>query len=204
MKDVITLYIADDHQIVVDGLKLLIGNDDCIRIVGYAYDGATARADIIERRPDLALIDRRMPGLDGIALLHTLRKLVPETRFVMLSMDTEQHYIRDAQSAGASGYLQKNVGKEELRKCLKTVAGGGQYFPDLRSAKPEAAVTMFTPRELEILKLVLEEQTSFAIAEKLSLSRFTVETHRKNIGRKTETNTLIGLINFLREHKIEL
>ncbi len=200
----VTLYIADDHQIIVDGLKLLIGSEDNIRIVGYAYDGATARADILERKPDLALLDRRMPGLDGLELILTLRKVVPDTKFIILSMDTNQRSIRDAMNSGASGYLLKNVGKEELRKCLKTVSEGGQYFPDLQITKKETDASLFTPRELEILKLVLEEKTSSEIADQLVLSRLTVDTHRKNIGRKTNTNTLIGLINFLHEHKIEL
>lgn len=200
-KSTLTLYLADDHQIVIDGLKLLIGNEDGLQITGYANDGLKAREEIIIKKPDIALVDFSMPGMTGLELIFSLRKVVP-TRFIILSMYDNPRQIRDAISAEAAGYILKNVGKAELLQCLRTVMDGGTFFPDQRKLKPEAGVSLFTPRETEIMKLILEGHTTSAIAEDLCLSRLTVETHRKNICRKTGTNNALALDKFLRDNNI--
>lgn len=198
-----TLYLADDHQIIIDGLKLLIGSEESIRIIGYANDGATACQDILMRKPDLALIDYSMPKMNGLDLIRTLRKQV-ETRFVMLSMYDSPRQIKDARDNNASGYILKNAGKQELMKCLATVMKGGTYFPDLQQIKQDLPKSIFTPREIEILRFMLDGVKTADIAEELALSPLTVETHRKNICRKTETNNVHALNKFLQEHKIEI
>ena len=203
MKQPVTLYLADDHQIVVDGLKLLISSEENIKIVGSANDGDIACKEIIIRRPDLALIDLRMPGLNGLELVFKLKRILPDTRFIILSMHGNPRDIRDAMNGGASGYLLKNSGKEALVNCLSTVIRGEKYFPNLHKVKSTGNKPVFTPRELEILKLVLEEYTTAQIADQLCLSPFTVETHRKNIGRKANSSTSIGLIKFLQDNHIE-
>lgn len=203
MKTPLTLYLADDHQIVIDGLKLLIGNEDSLQITGYANDGLKAREEIIIKKPDIALVDFSMPGMTGLELIFSLRKVVP-TRFIILSMYDNPRQIRDAISAEAAGYILKNAGKAELLQCLRTVMDGGTFFPDRRKLKPEAGMSLFTPRETEIMKLILEGHTTSAIAEDLCLSRLTVETHRKNICRKTETNNALALAKFLQDNNITL
>jgi len=200
----VTLYLADDHQIVVDGLKLLIGGEENIIIVGSANDGDTACKDIIAKKPDLALIDLRMPGMTGLELIYKLTKIVPNTRFIILSMHGNPRDIRDAMNGGAAGYLLKNTGRAALLNCISAVISGEKSFPSLPKNKPGATKAIFTPRELEILKLVVEECTTAQIAEQLCLSPFTVETHRKNIGRKANASTSFGLIKFLRDNQIEL
>lgn len=204
MKTYSTLYLADDHQIVIDGLKLLIGNEDNIRVVGYANDGETACAEIAARKPDLALIDFSMPKMNGLELIFTLRKTLPDTRFIILSMYDNPREIKAAQNGGASGYILKNANKTELMQCLNTVLAGNTYFPDLKVKLVDQEKALFTPREIEIIKLVLDEYTSAEIASQLHLSHATVDTHRKNINRKTETNTPLGLSKFLLEHQIKL
>lgn len=205
MNKPITIYLADDHQIIIDGLMLLIGSEASMKVVGYAKDAATACKEIAVKRPDLAIIDLRMPGeQDGMDVLHLLRKTVPDTRFIILSMHDKQEHIRDARSAGAAGYLLKNSGRAELMKCLSAVLEGKEYFPDLKSTKAINSKPLFTPRETQILKLVLEEHTTAQIANKLSLSTYTVETHRKNICRKANANTPLGLVNFLRDNEIKI
>jgi two-component system nitrate/nitrite response regulator NarL len=204
MKTYITLYLADDHQIVIDGLRLLIGNEDHIKIVGHSNDGETACADLLERKPDLALIDFSMPKLNGLELIFSLRKRLPDTKFIILSMYDNPRNIKAAQNGGASGYILKNVNKTELMKCLNAVLAGNTYFPDLKMKQVDQTKSLFTPREIDIIKLVLDEHTSAQIAIELNLSQGTVDTHRKNINRKTETNTPLGLSKFLQENQIKI
>jgi len=205
MKTPATLYIADDHQIVIDGLKMLIGNDETFRIIGTANDTETARTEIISKKPDLALVDLRMPKeKEGLDMIFSLLKTARNTRFVILSMHSEQHYMRDALNRGVSGYLLKNANKEDLKKCLTTVLKGESYFPNLVPVKGMRDQSLFTPREVQILKLILEGLTTAKIADRLSLALHTVVTHRKNICRKTRENTPLGFSKFLKEHHIEL
>lgn len=203
MNKPVTLYLADDHQIVIDGLKLLISNEENLRIVGSANDGEMACAEIKMKRPDIALIDFSMPKLTGLELIYTLKKTVPDTKFIILSMYGKLNDIRNARNAGASGYILKNAGKGELMQCLSAVLNNGFYFPDLQNKK-EVDKSLFTPRELEILKLVLEGQTTTRIADQLSLAHSTVVTHRKNICRKTGESTPLGFLKFLQDNQIEL
>lgn len=204
MNPPVTLYLADDHQIVIDGLKLLISNEESVKIVGYATDGNTACEGIKIMKPSLALIDFSMPGLNGLELINTLRKIVPETKFIILSMHDSQRYMKDALSAGACGYLLKNAGKAELLKCISKVLNGDKYFPNIQAKKDTLKKALFTPRETEILKLILDEFTTAEIANKLSLSHHTVDVHRKSIVRKANTKTPLGISKFLRENQIEL
>jgi len=203
MNTPVTLYLADDHRIVVDGLKLLIGSEASIRIVGYAYDGETAKNEILDRKPDVALIDFSMPGLNGMELISTLRKQVP-TRFIILSMYDNPRQIKDAMNGGAYGYILKNVGKQELMKCLTAVIAGETHFPNLPKQKEEQAKAAFTPREIEIVKLIIEGVTTAGIAKELFLSVRTVETHRKNICRKTGTSTTLALSKYIQDNPIEI
>lgn len=199
-----SIYLADDHQIVIDGLKLLIGGESSMKVVGSAADGETAREEILIKRPDIALVDLMMPRLDGMQLITTLRKVATGTKFVVLSMDDSQRSMRDAMSYGASGYLLKNAGKTELMKCLMLVLQDEIYFPNLRNGKELLNQSLFTPKEIEIIRLVLQNRTSADIAEELSLSPHTVTVHRKNIARKTNTKTPLSLQQFLKENSIDL
>lgn len=198
-----TIYLADDHQLVIEGLKLLIG-EDLMKIVGSANDGSTAKEDILNKRPDIALVDLRMPGLDGIQLIASLRKIAASTRFVVLSMHDSQRYMRDAENYGAYGYLLKNAGKAELIKCLTAVLRGEKYFPNIHTKKEHLNKSIFTPKEIEVIKLVLDGNTTADIAEELSLSPHTINVHRKNIARKSNTRNPLDLARFIQEQGIEL
>ena len=198
----ITLFLADDHQIVIDGLYLLISNEFGFKILGSATDGKKAYKEILLKKPDIALIDLKMPGMNGIELINSLKKQV-KTHFIILSMHSDNRYISDAMNYGASGYLLKNTGKAELMNCIYKVMDGEKYFPR-KSNNVQDNISIFTPRELEILKLVINEFTTQEIALQLNLSHFTIETHRKNICRKANTKTAIGLIKYISENGIEL
>ncbi len=199
-----TIYLVDDHQIVIDGLKLLIGNEENIKVVGAANDADTAFREIVAKRPDIALVDLSMPpGMNGLDLIYKLRKAVPHTKFIILSMHSNPREIRDAMNGGAAGYLMKNVGQSMLLKCLASVMQGEHCVPNLSKAKNDAK-PMFTPRELEVIRLVLLDHTSLEIAEQLCLSKNTVDVHRKNICRKAEVTTTLGLKKYVDEHRIKL
>lgn len=198
----VTLYLADDHQIVIDGLKLLISSELNIQVVGMANDGDTTYNELKIKKPDIALVDLRMPGMNGLQLIIKLKKII-DTKFIILSMYNDKRYINDAIDYGASGYLLKNAGKKEVMDCIDTIMNGHTYFPG-ELIKKNDSDELFTPRELEIIKLIINEETTQNIAQKLNLSHYTVETHRKNICRKTNTNTAIGLYKFLVNNKMDV
>lgn len=200
-----TIYLADDHQIIIDGLKLLISDETSMKVVGYANDGDKAYKDIQAWKPDIAIIDLRMPpGMSGLDIVLKLSRVMKETKFIILSMHEQKREIRDAMKGGAAGYLLKNTGKAELMKCLTAVLNGELYFPSLRAIKEAAEKELFTPRELDIVKLIIQKYTTQQIADELCLSKHTVDVHRKNIGRKTNTNTPLALKDFIQDNHIEL
>lgn len=205
MNNPATIYLADDHKIILDGLKRLIGDEPSLKVIGTAHDGQTAYREIINKKPDLALIDLRMPpGMSGLELMQQLSRVVKDTRFIILSMHEDKQYIRDAKAGGAAGYLLKNADQAELLKCLRTVLDGGTCFPKLPGLPGYGDKPLFTHKETEVVKLIIAEHTTIEIAEQLCISRHTVDVHRKNICRKTNTNTAIGLLKFLHEHNITL
>lgn len=200
-----TIYLVDDHKIVLDGLKLLIDDGANFRVVGTAVDSDTAYREIVTKRPTLALIDLRMhETLAGLDLLYRLTRVVKDTKFIILSMHGDKQYIRDAMNGGAMGYLLKDGGQAELLKCLLTVLKGETCFPKLPVVAAAGGKPLFTQKESEIIKLVLAEYTSAEIADRLSISPKTVGVHRKHICRKTNATTPLGWMKFLQEFNITL
>lgn len=192
----LTVYIADDHQIVIDGIALLLDSDADLIIVGMANNGEAAYEDILRLQPDIAIVDVRMPGKDGLQLIQTLRKKVT-TKFIVLTMQMDKRILVDAEHFGAKGFLLKNSGKDELLRCIRKVANGERHFPPM--VKQET-ISVLSPRELDILALVLKGLTTQQISEQLNLSPYTVETHRKNIYRKTDCNNVAMLMQYAREN----
>lgn len=201
MKESINIFLADDHQIVIDGLMLLLKNEANIIIAGTTTDGEKAWEQIPQLKPDIALIDLRMPGKDGLQIIRGLGHKI-NTRFIILSMHSDRRYITDAMNYGASGYLLKNTGKEALIDTIYRVWKGEKCFPDTKAGGKSHNETFLTPRELDVLKLIINECTSQEIAEKLSLSQYTVDTHRKSIYRKTGAKNLIGLVKYAIDQNI--
>lgn len=204
MTDPITIYLADDHQIIIDGLKLLFSDESSMKVVGHANDGDTAYTYIQAWKPDIAIVDLRMPGMSGLDIVLKLSRVMKNTKFIILSMHDQKREIRDAMKGGAAGYLLKNTGKTELMKCLAAVMKGELYFPDMPVVKETAEKNLFTPRELDIVKLIIQKYTTNQIADELCLSKHTVDVHRKNICRKTNTSTALALKDFIQDNHIEL
>jgi len=203
------IYIVDDHQMLIDGLKALLSDEKHISIVGENILPKQALKEIGEYRPDIVLTDINMPEMDGIELTREIKKQQPDIKIIALSMFGERETISDMLKAGVSGYILKNTGKQELLKAIDKVANGGTFFSDEISSEmmrpatpPEAKEISLSQREIEVIELIAKEYTNAKIAEALFISERTVETHRKNIFRKTDTKGVIGLLKYCVDKRI--
>lgn len=203
------IYIVDDHQMLIDGLKALLSDEKHISLVGENTSAKVALKEVGEYRPDIVLTDINMPEMDGIELTREIKKQQPEVKVIALSMYGERETISDMLKAGVSAYILKNTGKQELLKAIEKVASGGTFFSDEVSAEmmrtyPEQAAKeiSLSQREIEVIELIAQEYTNARIAEALFISERTVETHRKNIFRKTDTKSVIGLLKYCVDKRI--
>ena len=206
----ITLLLADDQSIILDGLEALLGQDSEIEVVGRASNGMEAVEQAKKLNPDVVLMDISMPQMDGIEATKVLLQQCKSTRVLVLSMYDHPDLIREIMESGAHGYVLKNVAKEELGLALRTVAAGEQYMtPGVRAilAKDnrftdragELGGNVLTKREQEVVKLVCKEYTTQEIADALFLSSQTVDTHRKNIMHKLTVKNTAGLVKYAKE-----
>ena len=207
----ITLALVDDHQIVIDGLTSLLKGHDKFN---FAF-ATTNSGEVIEKMADtpvdVLLTDVMMPKLPGNQLAKQVKEKYPKVKILALSMSGQGDLVNEMiNDADISGYVLKNIGKQELVNALEKIANGGIYFSEevidelqrasnRRKQKEEAHLT---GREVEIIQLIEKEYNNKQIAETLYISERTVETHRKNIFRKTNTNSVIGLVKYAYEHKL--
>jgi len=208
------LLLVDDHQILLDGIKALLKDEKQFEIIGEATRCSVAIEILKKISPDIVITDIQMPEMSGIEFTIIIRKQYPHIKVLALSMSGEEGMIAEMVESGISGYVLKNTGKEELRDALLKVAGGGMYFSEevtatlthaLRHKKEMSdseKAAHVTPREKEIIKLIAKEYSNKKISDTLFISERTVETHRKNIFRKTNTKSVIGLLKWAQEHKI--
>lgn len=199
----IRIVIAEDHQSLIDGIKLLFENQDWIEVVGQANDGYELVKQVFNHKPDIVLTDIRMPKIDGISATKQIKEICPDCKVIAFSMFEQEDVVFQMKEAGASGYLMKNVSLQTLLEAIKNVADGEEYFPSL-SKKLDEKVSHLSPREKEILNLIGSGKTTKEIADKLCLSEMTVSTHRKNICRKLNLEGKIDIIRYATEHKFEL
>ncbi|MCO5235822.1 MAG: response regulator transcription factor [Chitinophagaceae bacterium] len=210
MNQPLKLIIADDHVLFIEGLRSLIQEEKDLLITAVANNGKEL-LDIIHREiPDIVLMDINMPVLDGIEATRYLKQAYKEVKIVILSTYNEDHLIEKAKQNGANGYLLKNSSKEDLLHTIRLVAQGQSSFPyrspripDLFSEN-DSFLKQFniTGRELEIIKYIKEGHTNQQIADKLFLSIYTVETHRKNIMRKLNLTNPAQLMKFIIENNL--
>lgn len=187
----IRIVIAEDHQALIDGITLLLMQEEEIQIVGTANDGEKLIEEVQKFKPDLVLTDIRMPKIDGIAATKIIKKEFPETKVIAFSMFDQDEAVRQMIEAGASGYLLKNSGLAEVKEAIYKVTAGEVYFDagvnignqDSRNTNKSDEESL-SQRQLEILKLVGQGLSNIEISEKLFIGRTTVETHRKNMIRK--------------------
>lgn len=205
------LALVDDHQIVIDGLlSLLKGHDN----FGFAF-ATTDPTEVItllkQHKVDILLTDVMMQKMPGNELARLVREHFPHIKILALSMSSQGDMVNDMiNDADISGYVIKNIGKQELINALDTIAKGNIYFSEevinelqrISQRKKKNEEAHLTEREIEIITLIEKEYNNKQIAEALFISERTVETHRKNIFRKTNTNSVIGLIKYAYEHKL--
>ena len=207
----VTLAIVDDHQIVIDGLKSLLHGHPVFQVEIETTEPLLMKG-LLEKKPvDILLTDVMMPGMNGAELAKTVHQRFPKIKILALSMSGQGDLVNQMiNESDISGYVLKNIGKQELLTALEKISSGGIYFGDevlnemLKSSdrKRSSEEAHLTLREVEIIKLIEKEYSNKKIADTLFLSERTVETHRKNIFRKTKTSSLIGLIKYAYEHKL--
>jgi DNA-binding NarL/FixJ family response regulator len=207
----ISLGIVDDHQIVIDGLKSLLHGHDQFEVLIECTQPLEMIA-LIDKNPiDILMTDVMMPGLNGAELSKLVHQKFPEIKILALSMSGQGDLVNQMiDDADISGYVLKNIGKQELVKALEKISGGGIYFSEevlqemtrASEMKKENEEAHLTAREIEIIQLIEKELSNKQIAESLFLSERTIETHRKNIFRKTNTSSVIGLVKYAYEHKL--
>ena len=210
----IRIIIADDHHILLDGLKAMLQKHKDIEIVGLFSNGRQVFDALPKLNVDIALVDINMPEMDGHELTRNIKEFYPAVSVITLSMHDDAAHIMEMVEAGISGYLLKNVNDKELLEAIRTVAQGKMYFCSEVSEKIATIVLQqqrkleqpeepkLTDRELEILKLISQEYSNAQIANTLFISERTVETHRKNMLRKTSNKTIVGLLKYALERQI--
>jgi len=206
------IILVDDHQMLIDGLSAILSANKDIEILKTYTNGNILLDEIEGLNPEIILTDISMPEIDGYELTKRIKKINPAIQVIALSMSGNITDINKMIDVGISGYVLKNVGNQELIEAIHKVAQGKMHFSDdvmeemvkNKHAKPEKQEEQakLTERELEILKLIVQELNNAEIADKLFISERTVETHRKNMIRKFNTKTIVGLIKYAMDHKL--
>ncbi len=207
----ITLGLVDDHQIVIDGLTSLLKGNDQFEFAFATTNSNDVVSKINSTPIDILLTDIMMPQLSGSQLAKEVKQKFPKVRILALSMSGQGDLVNEMiEDSDIAGYVLKNIGKQELVNAIEKIANGGIYFSDEvldeleRSSKRKKQndEVHLTAREIEIIKLIEKEFNNKMIAESLYISERTVETHRKNIFRKTNMNSVIGLVKYAYLNKL--
>ena len=201
----IRILIADDHQLVREGLRLLITGFAHCEVVGDAREGGEAVRLARELAPDIVLLDISMPGMNGIEACRGVLAEQPQSKVVMLSMHPDQDYVLHSVEAGAKGYVLKDSAPEELEQALRQVTRGGTYFSPqvtgalmarLRGGVEPAPVVNLSMRQHEVLRLICEGHSNRSIGQRLRISPKTVDTHRTQLMQKLGIHDVAGLTRY--------
>ncbi len=205
----IKVVLVDDHRIVLDGLVSLLENDPDFIVLAALGTGEELLEFLKNDQPDILLTDYSLPGISGLEVTRLVKRDYPKTKVVALSMHDEAHLVKSMLKEGVDGYLLKNIQQFELKNAIKQVMLGMPYVsPEITKLlmhdlnHPVEDQALLTDRERDILRLIAKEYSNKKMAEELFISERTVETHRKNIFRKTNTSSLVGLIKYAFEHKL--
>ncbi len=196
------VFLVDDHQMFLDGLDLLLKLHEHVEVVGTATSADEAIRAIPVYKPDVLITDISMPGKDGVELVAMCKKEFPTMKCVALTMLGDYQTIRSALNAGADAYLLKNSSGDELTKAIRRVANGDIFISSeinavlAKNVQVTRKTDMLTPRENEVLQLIVQGRSSNEIAEALHLSIDTIKFHRKNILSKLEQPNSVALVRF--------
>jgi two-component system response regulator NreC len=199
--------LADDHRLMRRGLRLLLDTEDDVQVIAEADDIATVVHYVHERQPEVLVLDLGMPGGSSIETIRSLRKQVPETQIVVLTMDESSVFAQRTFAAGATGFVTKDRADSELATAVRAAAQGEEYISPpvaarLAALRESLTEDRLTPREVEVLRLIALGYTSVEVAEQLHLSPRTVETHRANILRKLGLVTRAELVHYALRHDL--
>jgi two-component system response regulator NreC len=203
----ISIVLADDHRVVRAGLRLLLESETDFAVVAEAGDVPESVRKVAAFRPDVLILDLNMPGGSSLAAIPEIRATEPGTNIVVLTMQNDPAYARDALRAGAVGYVLKEAADSELVQAVRSAADGLTYLNPTLGARlaaepPDAASApdMLSAREVEVLRLIAQGHTNTEIARQLFLSVRTVESHRAHIQRKTGRQTRADLVAYAQRH----
>lgn len=209
MTNKFTILLVDDHSILRAGLRSILNTKSDLQVVAEADNGLDAIKAALSLKPDLLLTDLSMPKKNGTEAISEIKKRLPETRCLVLTMHTSEEHIRMALNAGADGYILKDDSHDELLTAIKTVLSGKTYLsPSIcgnivsgylnssGSGKPLTSLDALTRREKEVIKLIAEGSRNKDIAEDLSISIKTVEKHRSNLMKKLNLHSISNLTNY--------
>jgi DNA-binding NarL/FixJ family response regulator len=204
----IKVFLVDDHQMVIEGIKSLLLGENCINLIGHANTAEKCLQFFKMQTCDAILMDINLPDSSGIELCEIITKKYPSVKVIALSTHNQGTYVRKMLESGASGYLLKNADKHEIIKAIQTVYNGHNYltFEADRALKYEkelqSRVPKLTKREKEVLILIAKGLTNAQISEKLFISIDTVDSHRKNLHTKLEVKNTAMLIKFATENNL--
>ncbi|HEU5169785.1 MAG TPA: response regulator transcription factor [Gemmatimonadales bacterium] len=208
----IRVLVADDHGVVRAGIRHVLEREPGFEVVAEAATGAEAVSLAEAHRPDVVVLDISMPGESGLQTAARIRRTLPETRVLMLSMHDHPEYVLESVRAGAHGYLLKDTAATELRQAVRAVDGGEAFFSppiarrlsdavrgELARERRSGELDSLTARERDVLRGIVAGQTNKEIAAELGISHRTVETHRESLMRKLRIHTVAGLTRFALE-----
>jgi two-component system response regulator NreC len=209
----IRVLIAEDHSIVRDGLRLLLESQPDFAVVAQAANGREAVAQAKETRPDVIIMDVSMPEMSGLEATRLIKAELPQAHVLILTMYESDEYFFRALEAGASGYVLKKAATQDLISAARAVASGeaflypsvakkliGDYLRRLQAGTEPAGFGSLSDREREILRLIADGQSNQQIADQLTITTSTVQTHRAHILEKLDLKTTAGLIKYAVQH----
>lgn len=204
----IRVLLADDHKMFVEGLYSILSHEEGFKILGQASDGLELMELLKTNQPDVIVLDINMPRMDGIESASRIVKDYPDIKILIVSMFRKSVMIERLMKIGVNGYILKDAGKKELLAAVRSVAMGTDYFGEEVKEKIIESIQRrdngeieLTEREIEILEQIAKGYTTNQISENLFISPHTVETHRKNLMNKAQTNNVVKLINWGRENE---
>ncbi|QCX40119.1 response regulator transcription factor [Aureibaculum algae] len=218
LNDKITVHIADDHQILIDGVMAVLGLERDVDVVGYSLNGEQVIEWFEENSADILILDINMPILDGLEVLKKFQTMDDVPKIIILSSYDDIKLIKEVLGMGAMGFVPKKSAGEHIVKAIRKVSQGEQYFSDEVKEKmmktlmgkpmhktdnPEGVlINSLTRREYQILKLIAQQYTTREIGDALGISESTVETHRKNLIKKINVKNTVGLAIFAMKNEI--
>jgi DNA-binding NarL/FixJ family response regulator len=217
MTEKIRIHLADDHQVLIDGMRTLLNTVDDFEFVGFSLNGSTLFEEIITNKTDVLVLDISMPQKDGIEVLKEFKEKGFPCKVIILSSYDELKLIKEVMKLGASGYLTKQCAAEHIIEAIHFVNKGEEYFCNIVREKIFNTATrdnikvnkynptvseLLTEREIEVITLIALEYSGKEISEFLFISNNTVETHRKNIMKKLKAKNTISLVKYAIKNKL--